>query len=310
MTSMTNTNSPKTPVLSVEDLCVTFRQEGRSAQIVRNVSFSVEPGRCLGILGESGSGKSMSCKAVLRLLDRNFEVTGRITFMGEDLAARSGEEIRRMRGSRITMVLQNPLNCFDPLYRIGEQMAETFREHTDWSASKIREESLSILSQMRIASAEEVLRKYPHQLSGGQLQRVCIARAVAIEPEVILLDEAVSSLDAATQVQVMEMLRDLGRDIGLSYLFITHDLMAITYFCSRVRFMHNGRFVEAVDDMSRIGEISNGYARDLLHAVAGIGTVRRASDSERIAAELAADRDVEAGAACGAGRAHVERVAF
>ena len=130
---------------------------------------------------------------------------------------------------------------------------------------------------------------------------------MAIEPEVILLDEAVSSLDAATQVQVMEMLRDLGRDIGLSYLFITHDLMAITYFCSRVRFMHNGRFVEAVDDMSRIGEISNGYARDLLHAVAGIGTVRRASDSERIAAELAADRDVEAGAACGAGRAHVER---
>ena len=119
-----------------------------------------------------------------------------------------------------------------------------------------------------------------------------------------------SSLDAATQVQVMEMLRDLGRDIGLSYLFITHDLMAITYFCSRVRFMHNGRFVEAVDDMSRIGEISNGYARDLLHAVAGIGTVRRASDSERIAAELAADRDVEAGAACGAGRGHVERVAF
>lgn len=139
---------------------------------------------------------------------------------------------------------------------------------------------------------------------------MCIARAVAIEPEVILLDEAVSSLDAATQVQVMEMLRDLGRDIGLSYLFITHDLMAITYFCSRVRFMHNGRFVEAVDDMSRIGEISNGYARDLLHAVAGIGTVRRASDSERIAAELAADRDVEAGAACSAGRGHVERVAF
>lgn len=154
------------------------------------------------------------------------------------------------------------------------------------------------------------MHRYPHELSGGQLQRVCIARAVAIEPEVILLDEAVSSLDAATQVQVMEMLRDLGRDIGLSYLFITHDLMAITYFCSRVRFMHNGRFVEAVDDMSRIGEISNGYARDLLHAVAGIGTVRRASDSERIAAELAAYRDVEAGAACGAGRAHVERVAF
>ena len=138
------------------------------------------------------------------------------------------------------------------------------------------------------------MHRYPHELSGGQLQRVCIARAVAIEPEVILLDEAVSSLDAATQVQVMEMLRDLGRDIGLSYLFITHDLMAITYFCSRVRFMHNGRFVEAVDDMSRIGEISNGYARDLLHAVAGIGTVRRASDSERIAAELAADRDVKA----------------
>lgn len=235
MTSMMNTNSPKTPVLSVEDLCVTFRQEGRSAQIVRNVSFSVEPGRCLGILGESGSGKSMSCKAVLRLLDRNFEVTGRITFMGEDLAARSGEEIRRMRGSRITMVLQNPMNCFDPLYRIGEQMAETFREHTDWSASKIREESLSILSQMRIASAEEVLRKYPHQLSGGMLQRVMIGLAIKLRPDLIVCDEPTTAVDSISRYAIMQEFLRIKAETGAAMIFISHDLGVLNMIARRPR---------------------------------------------------------------------------
>ena len=267
MTSMTNTNSPKTPVLSVEDLCVTFRQEGRSAQIVRNVSFSVEPGRCLGILGESGSGKSMSCKAVLRLLDRNFEVTGRITFMGEDLAARSGEEIRRMRGSRITMVLQNPMNCFDPLYRIGEQMAETFREHTDWSASKIREESLSILSQMRIASAEEVLRKYPHQLSGGMLQRVMIGLAIKLRPDLIVCDEPISALDVSIQAQIVNLLIKLQRENDLTYLFISHDLSMVRHISDRVGVMYLGSLVELATSRDIFERQLHPYTKALLSAI-------------------------------------------
>ena len=129
------------------------------------------------------------------------------------------------------------------------------------------------------------MTRYPHELSGGQLQRVCIARAVAIKPQVILLDEAVSSLDAATQVQVMDLLKDLAKENALSYLFITHDLTAITYFCNRVRFMHNGRFVEAVDDISKINQIRNGYARELLHAVSGIGLPKIDSLAELEAAE-------------------------
>ena len=123
-------------VLSVDNLNVVFHQDGKTAHIVHDVSFKVHAGRCLGILGESGSGKSMSCKAVLRLLDKNFKISGNVRFKGEDLLAKSNEQIRRMRGSRITMVLQNPMSCFDPLYRIGDQIGETFREHRAGSVQR------------------------------------------------------------------------------------------------------------------------------------------------------------------------------
>ena len=299
-------------LLEARDIRVSFRKENQTrlvgrerATILHGVSLELEKGECLGIIGESGSGKSTLGRVLCGLLRPD---SGKVLLNGTPLYGRNTpEELARIR-NRISIVFQDYTTSVNPRFRVSTILHESFRA--------LRRAGRTISAEEEYRTAYALLERvglradFMHRLSGGQLQRVCIARAVAIEPEVILLDEAVSSLDAATQVQVMEMLRDLGRDIGLSYLFITHDLMAITYFCSRVRFMHNGRFVEAVDDMSRIGEISNGYARDLLHAVAGIGTVRRASDSERIAAELAADRDVEAGAACGAGRAHVERVAF
>lgn len=303
-------------LLEARDIRVSFRKENQTrlvgrerATILHGVSLELEKGECLGIIGESGSGKSTLGRVLCGLLRPD---SGKVLLNGTPLYGRhTPEELARIR-NRISIVFQDYTTSVNPRFRVSTILHESFRALRRAGRTIPAEEEYRTAYALleRVGLRADFMHRYPHELSGGQLQRVCIARAVAIEPEVILLDEAVSSLDAATQVQVMEMLRDLGRDIGLSYLFITHDLMAITYFCSRVRFMHNGRFVEAVDDMSRIGEISNGYARDLLHAVAGIGTVRRASDSERIAAELAADRDVEAGAACGAGRAHVERVAF
>ena len=152
-------------ILKVENLNVTLTQRKSSKKLVEEVSFEVRPGECLGILGESGSGKSMTVKSVLGLLDKNFQISGRAIFDGQDLLRESKEELRRLRGSRITMVLQNPMTCFDPLYRIGSQMAETFATHTTWSAQEIRSHSLEILAQMRIRNGEEVLDNYPHQLS-------------------------------------------------------------------------------------------------------------------------------------------------
>lgn len=181
----------------------------------------------------------------------------------------------------------------NPRFRVQGIIGESFRalrlKGANISRETQRKETIELLE--RVGLDESFLTRYPHELSGGQLQRVCIARAVALKPRFILLDEAISSLDAATQIQVMDLLKDLRRELNLSYVFITHDLTAITYFCDRVRFLHNGSFVEAVDDMSRIGDIRNAYARDLLRAVMGIG-IHGAPDPE---AEARMERDEEIG---------------
>ena len=180
-------------------------------------------------------------------------------------------------------------------FRVQGIIRESFTRHSPEGCKhqprNSARETIELLYLERVGLDESFLTRYPHELSGGQLQRVCIARAVALKPRFILLDEAISSLDAATQIQVMDLLKDLRRELNLSYVFITHDLTAITYFCDRVRFLHNGSFVEAVDDMSRIGDIRNAYARDLLRAVMGIG-IHGAPDPE---AEARMERDEEIG---------------
>lgn len=145
------------PILRVDGLNVELKIRNKQKKLVENVSFEVEPGQCLGILGESGSGKSMTVKAILGLLDRQFRIEGQAWFEGKDLCRAGRDELRRLRGQKIGMVLQNPMTCFDPLYRIGSQMAETFAAHTDWDRAKIREISLEVLEKMRIHNPEEVL---------------------------------------------------------------------------------------------------------------------------------------------------------
>ena len=251
-------------VLKVENLNVTFHQEGKSAHIVKDVSFSVNAGQCLGILGGSGSGKSMSCKAVLRLLDKNFEVDGEMTLLGENLREKSNEAVRKMRGSKITMVLQNPMNCFDPLYRIGDQMAETFAEHTNWDGKRIREESLAVLELMRIRNPDEVLRKYPHQLSGGMLQRVMIGLAVKLEPDLIVCDEPTTAIDSISRYAVMQEFLRIKKSTGAAMIFISHDLGVLSMIADQLVVMHRGRIVErgTVEDVFK--NATDAYTRELI----------------------------------------------
>ena len=232
-------------ILKVENLNVTLTQRKSSKKLVEEVSFEVRPGECLGILGESGSGKSMTVKSVLGLLDKNFQISGRAIFDGQDLLRESKEELRRLRGSRITMVLQNPMTCFDPLYRIGSQMAETFATHTTWSAQEIRSHSLEILAQMRIRNEEEVLEKYPHQLSGGMLQRIMIGIAMALEPELLIADEPTTAIDAITQYEILEEFVRIKKEKHTAMLFITHDLGAISKVADRVLVMNSGHIVDS-----------------------------------------------------------------
>ena len=191
------------PILEVKNLSLVCRQKKKVHTILDDISFEVYPGECLGILGESGSGKSMTTKSIMGLLDRNFEVQGTALYHGKDLLKESKENLRRMRGKQVGMVLQNPMTCFDPLYRVGNQMAETFSAHTTWSKQEIYNKSITVLEGMHIHNPDEVLEKYPHQLSGGMLQRIMIGLAMAMEPELLIADEPTTAIDAITQYAIL-----------------------------------------------------------------------------------------------------------
>ena len=250
--------------LKVENLNVTLTYRKASKKLVEDVSFEVHPGECLGILGESGSGKSMTVKSILGLLDKNFQVSGSAVFDGHDLLKESKEELRRLRGSRITMVLQNPMTCFDPLYRIGNQMAETFAAHTAWNAQEIRTCCLKILDQMQILNGEEGLQKYPHQLSGGMLQRIMIGIAMALQPELLIADEPTTAIDAITQYEILEEFIRIKKSKNTAMLFITHDLGAISKVADRILVMNSGHIVDSGDFEHIRNHAQDPYSRLLI----------------------------------------------
>ena len=252
------------PAMKVEDLCVDLVTRRQKKRIVDHVEFEVYPGECLGILGESGSGKSMSLKAVLGLLDKNFQVSGQAVFDDKNLIGVPGEELRKLRGNQIGMVLQNPMTCFDPLYRIGSQMAETFAMHTDWNGEKIRSVSLEVLDQMRIHDGAEVLEKYPHQLSGGMLQRIMIGIAMALSPELLIADEPTTAIDAITQYEILEEFERIKREKKTAMIFITHDLGAISKVADRIMVMNSGRIVDQGDFHHILHHAKDPYTRLLV----------------------------------------------
>ena len=235
------------PVLELNDLHVTLRQHRRNIELVKGVSFSVHAGECLGVLGESGSGKSMSIKAAMGLLNKSFLVSGSARFQGEELLGKSAEELRRLRGGKVGIILQNPMTCFDPLYRIGQQISETFLAHNSWSADEIRSRSLDLLEKMRIRNPEEVLEKYPHQLSGGMLQRIMIGIAMALQPELLIADEPTTAIDAITQYEILEEFIRIKKQKNTAMLFITHDLGAISKVADRILVMNSGHIVDSGD---------------------------------------------------------------
>lgn len=252
------------PIIQAEGLRVVLQSAKKRTELVRDVSFEVMPGECLGILGESGSGKSMSVKAMLGLLDRNFKVTGNVWFEGRDLLCESRESLRQIRGSRIAMVLQNPMTCFDPLYRIGSQMAETFATHTDLKPAQIREQSIQVLERMRIREPKEVLEKYPHQLSGGMLQRIMIGIAMALKPALLIADEPTTAIDAITQYEILDEFVRIKKEHNTAMIFITHDLGAIFRVADRLVVMNTGRIVDRGDFQHILHHASDPYTRLLV----------------------------------------------
>lgn len=278
-------------LLNLENVRVSFLKAhqtklfGRDRQtVLHGIDLTLSEGECLGIIGESGSGKSTLGRVAAGLLKPD---SGVVNLEEQPVYPSSGawwpwtmktnstsQEAKAKRlGHPMAIVFQDYTTSVNPRWRVKGILGESFRALRRQGAeiSEKEECTQSIELLERVGLSEAYLGRYPHELSGGQLQRVAIARAVALNPKILLLDEAISSLDAATQVQVMDLLKDLRHERGLSYLFITHDLTAITYFCDRVRFMKNGLFVEGVDDIREISHVKTPYARDLLDAVMGIG---------------------------------------
>ncbi|HEV2558351.1 MAG TPA: ABC transporter ATP-binding protein [Microvirga sp.] len=257
-----------TPLLSVQDLSVAFRQGGRDMLAVDRVSFDVMPGETVALVGESGSGKSVSALSVLKLLPypSAHHPSGRILFKGRDLLAASEDEMRAVRGDDITMVFQEPMTSLNPLHTIEQQIGEILELHRGLSGGKARARTLELLELVGLRDAESRLSAYPHQLSGGQRQRVMIAMALANEPDLFIADEPTTALDVTVQAQILKLLADLKSRLNMAMLFITHDLGIVRKVADRVCVMLKGEIVEAGPVAEVFANPQHPYTRRLLAA--------------------------------------------
>lgn len=253
-----------TPVFELNHLQVSLRGKKQNTNLVKGVSFSVKQGECLGILGESGSGKSMSIKAAMGLLDKNFVVSGSAKFQGDELVGKNAEQLRRLRGGQVGIVLQNPMTCFDPLYRIGNQIAETFAAHQKWDAGEIKERSIEMLDKMQIRNPEEALEKYPHQLSGGMLQRIMIGIAMSMEPSLLIADEPTTAIDAITQFDILNEFAAIKQKHKTAMIFISHDLNAVSQIADKIVVLNQGTVVDQGDFHHIIHHAADPYTRLLI----------------------------------------------
>ena len=258
----------KNPLLSVRDLSVAFRQEGKETLAVDRVSFDIAKGETLALVGESGSGKSVSALSVLKLLPypAASHPSGEIKFEGKNLLAADERELRSVRGNKITMIFQEPMTSLNPLHTIDRQIGEVLKVHQGMGDAKARARTLELLHEVGIPDPERRLGAFPHQLSGGQRQRVMIAMALANEPELLIADEPTTALDVTVQAQILELLDRLKEKNGMSMLFITHDLGIVRKIADRVCVMTKGKIVEQGPTEALFANPQHEYTRHLLAA--------------------------------------------
>jgi len=252
------------PVVDIRDLRVRFTGE-RTVHAVNGVDITLAEGEVLGLLGESGSGKSVTLRALLRMLPaKRSVITGSIQVAGQDVLALDEAALERMRGRTVSMIFQEPMLALDPVYTIGEQIAETVIRHEGVSASQARQRALDMLERVRIPSARRRLDTYPHEMSGGMRQRAMIALALSCRPKVLLADEPTTALDATVQIQILLLLRELQREFGMAVIFVTHDIGVAVEICDRMAVMYAGRIVETGALRDVVKDPAHPYTRGLL----------------------------------------------
>ncbi|TXN15710.1 ABC transporter ATP-binding protein [Methylobacterium sp. WL122] len=256
------------PVLSVRDLRVEFATRRGVLKAIDGVSFDIARGEILGVVGESGAGKSVTGAAVIGLIDPPGRIAGgEIRLGGERIDNLPPEKMRRIRGRRIGMIFQDPLTSLNPLYRIGRQIIETVQTHTDLSAKAARTRAIDLLAEVGIPAPERRIDGYPHEFSGGMRQRVVIALALAAEPELIIADEPTTALDVSVQAQIITLLKRLGRDHGTAVMLVTHDMGVIAEAADRVAVMYSGRVAEIGPVRAVVGDPLHPYAKGLMGAI-------------------------------------------
>ena len=252
-------------LLRVSDLRVRFHRAAPGRYAVDAVSFSMEEGEILGLVGESGSGKTVTAMSVSGLLPwRQVEVSGSVSLAGRELLRCSEEELRTIQGEDLAVVFQEPMTSLDPLMRIGPQVEESLRLHTKLSPKECRERALEAMAQAELPDPAELYNKYPHELSGGMLQRVMIAAAIISRPKLLLADEPTTALDVTIQDQIMKLLDQLKRELGMSIILVTHDLGVIAQMCDRVAVMYAGQVVEMTDTVTLFSRPRHPYTYGLM----------------------------------------------
>ncbi|MEU1265678.1 ABC transporter ATP-binding protein [Streptomyces cellulosae] len=256
-------------LLEVRDLHVEFRTRDGVAKAVNGVTYGVDEGETLAVLGESGSGKSVTAQAVMGILDTP---PGRITggevmFQGRDLLKLKEEERRRIRGAEMAMIFQDALSALNPVITVGDQLAEMFTVHRGMSRKDARAKAVELMDRVRIPAARERVRQYPHQFSGGMRQRIMIAMAIALEPALIIADEPTTALDVTVQAQVMELLAELQREYRMGLILITHDLGVVADVADRIAVMYAGRIVESAPVHDIYKAPAHPYTRGLLDSI-------------------------------------------
>jgi len=270
------------PMVSLRDLSVTFSGGRKPVQAVSGVSLEIQRGEVVALIGESGSGKSVTMRTLLRLHpERRTRIGGQVRVAGRDVLAMSQAELSDFRGKVASMIFQEPLLAMDPVYPVGAQIVESIRRHEPVSAAEAHQRALALFERVRIPSPGRRLQAYPHEMSGGMRQRAMIALALACRPQLLLADEPTTALDATVQIQILLLLRELQRDLGLSVLFVTHDIGAAVEVADRIAVMYAGRIVEEGTARELIRSPRHPYTIALLKSRAH-GAMARGSRLETI----------------------------
>jgi len=263
-------------LLQIEHLNISFPSQAGEVHAVRDVSFAIPESGTLGLVGESGSGKSVTSLAILRLLPPQARVSGDVKFQGRSLGLMPEEEIRRLRGARISMIFQEPMTALNPVMRVGDQVAEAVLAHQKTSRREARQRAVEALREVAIPDPEKRARDYPHQLSGGQRQRVMIAMALVNQPQLLIADEPTTALDVTIQAQILELLRELRDRHKLAMLFISHDLGVVAKVADHVAVMYAGEIVETGSVEAIFRFPAHAYTRGLIGAIPTLRTLRSA----------------------------------